>query len=36
MKKKIIITGSSGFLGTHLMKQLDHEYNEVFAPSSKI
>lgn len=35
MKKKIIITGSSGFLGTHLMKQLDHEYNEVFAPSSK-
>jgi GDP-L-fucose synthase len=32
---KIIVTGGSGFLGTHLCKQLSSDYNQVFSPSSK-
>ena len=35
MKKKIIITGGSGFLGMHLIKELINKDNQVFAPSSK-
>ena len=32
---KIIVTGGSGFLGTHLCKELSNDYNQVFSPSSK-
>lgn len=35
MKKKIIITGGSGFLGSHLSKKIIDENNEVFMPTSK-
>jgi GDP-L-fucose synthase len=32
---KIIVTGGSGFLGSHLCEQLSNDYNQVFSPSSK-
>lgn len=32
---KIIVTGGSGFLGSHLCKELSNDYNQVFSPTSK-
>ena len=35
MKKKIFITGGSGFLGKHILKFFNKKKYEIFAPSSK-
>ena len=34
IKKRVFISGGSGFLGRHLIKELSKNYN-VYAPSSK-
>lgn len=32
--KKIIVTGGAGFLGKHIVSQLETQDNEVFVPRS--